>query len=85
MEYKKIYTKAELNEILAWAKAHENELPEEYDLAPGVHINSMHDFLFSMDAVIAQHAENPTYGANIRFLFMLREKFATLGKDEKTD
>lgn len=74
MEYKKVYTPEELTDVCEWFKAHEAELPKELDLRPGVHIRDVKEFVISMNEVISLHAENPTFGANIRMLFQLRDK-----------
>lgn len=73
MEYKKVYTDAELSELVAWFDARQDKLPKEFDLLPGVHISNMHDFILAEKEMIELHHDNPTYGATFCLLFRLRE------------
>ena len=79
MEYKKVYTDAELSELVAWFDARQDKLPKEFDLLPGVHISNMHDFILAEKEMIELHHDNPTYGATFCLLFRLREKLQAKG------
>lgn len=79
MEYKKVYTDAELSELVAWFDARQDKLPKEFDLLPGVHISNMHDFILAEKEMIELHHDNPTYGATFCLLFRLREKLQAQG------
>lgn len=79
MEYKKVYTRAELDELIAWFTERAERLPASCDLLPGVHVADMQQFLLAERAMIELHHDNPTYGGTFWLLFRLRDKLQAEG------
>ena len=74
MEYKKIYAPDELADIIKWTKENMHRLPESLQLDAATFIPDLHTTMETYIEICEAHAENPTYGAQIRHIFMMRDK-----------
>lgn len=74
MEYKKIYTQEELDDIINWTRENFKRLPQSLRLDKGTYIPNLHSTMETYIEICEKHKLNPTYGAQIRHIFMMREK-----------
>lgn len=74
MEYRKIYSSQELNELIAWFKQRMDRLPASLQLDAATFIPDFPATVSTYLAIVDAHKENPTYGAQIYMLFRMREK-----------
>lgn len=73
MEYKKHYTDEELNEVVDWFKTHMNELPESIYMDKATYIKDLKHTVTLYFDIVKQLKDNPTYAAQIRHLFLMRD------------
>lgn len=74
MEYKKTYSPEELEDIISWTTTNMNRLPKSLQLDKATFIPDLKQTMKNYIEICQVHAENPTYGAQIRHIFMMREK-----------
>ena len=74
MEYKKIYSPEELNEIINWTKQNLHRMPKSLQLDAATFIPDLHATIEAYVDICQTHYNNPTYGAQIRHIFMMRDK-----------
>ena len=74
MEYKKIYEPEELQEIVAWARKNMHRMPKSLKLDDSAFIEDLHYTMDTYCEICEEHKLNPTYGAQIRHIFMMRDK-----------
>ena len=74
MEYKKIYEPEELQEIVAWARKNMHRMPKSLKLDDSAYIEDLHYTMDTYCEICEEHKNNPTYGAQIRHIFMMRDK-----------
>ena len=78
MEYKKTYTKEEVNEVITWFRQHQDMLPDTLQLnASTVYKDFKKTIELYFDIALAHH-EKPCYGGQIYHLFQIREKLIEL-------
>ena len=73
MEYKKHYTEKELSEVVDWFKTHFDKLPESVYLDKATYIKDLKHTVTLYYDIVEQHHENPTYAAQIRHIFLMRD------------
>lgn len=74
MEYKKIYAPEELADVVSWAKKNMHRLPESLQLDKATFIPDLKTTMETYIEICEMHHLNPTYGAQIRHIFMMRDK-----------
>lgn len=79
MEYKKIYSPAELQELTDWFKARMDRLPASFRLDAATFIPDFPATVTTYIAIVDAHKENATYGAQIYMLFRMRDKLLESG------
>ncbi len=81
MEYKKHYTDEEINDTIEWFKSHMDELPTSLQLDKATFIADLRKTVPLYFDIATKHKDNPTYSAQLRHLFLMREAVEqTLGK-----
>lgn len=73
MEFKKQYTKEEVQELTSWMENHKDQFPLEFDLDKATHLNNLPQMVHFYNEVALLHVDNPTYSGQIYFLFRLRD------------
>ncbi len=73
MEYKKLYSQEEIDEITAWFESHKDQLPESLDVDKATHMSNFRQTVSSYIDIARLHRENATYSGQIYFLFQMRE------------
>ncbi len=73
MEYKKLYSQEEIDEIIAWFEAHEDQLPQSLDVDKATHMPDFRNTVKNYMDIARLHRENATYSGQIYFLFQMRD------------
>ena len=73
MEYKKHYSDEELDEVVSWFKAHLDELPNSIYIDKATYVKDLKHTVTLYFNIVAKLKDNPTYAAQIRHLFLMRE------------
>ncbi len=73
MEYKKLYSQEEIDEITVWFESHKDQLPESLDVDKATHMSNFRQTVSSYIDIARLHRENATYSGQIYFLFQMRE------------
>ncbi len=73
MEYKKIYTQEEIDEITAWFETHKDELPEKLNVDKATHMPDFRRTVQNYIDIAREHRDNATYSGQIYFLFRMRD------------
>ena len=79
MEYKKVYTAAELEALVNWFEARRDKLPESLQLDKATHIADFRTTVRHYMDIVREHKSNPTYGGQILHLFKMKEKLEADG------
>jgi hypothetical protein len=79
MEYKKIYTQEELNDLFEWMKQHIPNMPESLQLNDATFIPNLPMTAEYYLELSEMHKLNPTYGGQIHHLFEIRECLEKMG------
>lgn len=82
VEYKKHYTDEEINEVIGWMKSHFDELPESLHIDKATYISDFKKTVTLYYDIAIQHKDNPTYAAQIRHLFLMRDAVINLWKEQ---
>ncbi len=85
MEYKKHYTDEELGEVVGWFKSHFDELPDSLHIDKATYISDFKHTVTLYYDIASQHKDNPTYAAQIRHLFLMRDAVLKLWKEQGRD
>lgn len=81
MDFKKQFSRKELDEVETWFKERMDKMPESLELSKSTKIA---DFKKTLDFYLELshlHAENPTYSGQIYHLFLMRDKIIELYPD----
>lgn len=73
MEYKKHYSSEELSEVMDWFKKHYDQLPESIQVDKATYIKDLKHTVKLYYDIVEKHHENPTYAAQIRHIFLMRD------------
>lgn len=73
MELKKVYTPEELDDLVAWMKAHLDAVPQTLTIYSGMTTSDLPLVIRNYIDIVELHRENPTYGGQISHLFRIRE------------
>ena len=73
MEYKKHYTDEELNEVVGWFKSHFDELPASLYIDKATYVKDLKHTVTLYYDIVNKLKDNPTYAAQIRHLFLMRD------------
>ncbi len=74
MEYKKLYTKEEIKDLLLWFGERFDRLPESIRIDQATRVVGMPDTARRLCEMVEANWENPTFSAGIRQVFLLRER-----------
>ncbi len=74
MEYKKLYTKEEIKDLLQWFGERFDRLPESIRIDQATRVVGMPDTARRLCEMVEANWENPTFSAGIRQVFLLRER-----------
>ena len=74
MEYKKIYTPEELDDLTQWITEKMPLMPESLQVDEATYIADLKTTAGYYLEIIELHRENRTYGGQIRLLFKVRER-----------
>lgn len=81
MEYKKLYDPAEIEDLLAWFRARLDRLPPSLKIANGLFVPDLpHTVRLFLEFTELRH-ENPTFSAQVRRFFEMRERLIEQGMD----
>ena len=73
MEYKKLYSNEELDDLIAWFKEHMEELPESLYIDKATYVKDLKYTVHLYFDILNELREIPCYGAQIRHLFLMKE------------
>lgn len=73
MEYKKQYTKEEVEELAAWLEAHRKQMPKDFYLDKATHIGNLPEMVPFYIDIIRKHHENSTYSGQVYTIFRMRD------------
>lgn len=73
MDYKNSFTQGEIDELLEWFKAHEDQLPESMQVAPGFFISELKKTVHYYYDLVQTHWQNPIYSGQVYHLFKIRD------------
>lgn len=73
MEYKKLYSEEELNGLMDWFKAHMDQLPKSLYIDKATYVMDLKQTVLYYFDIINLLKEKPTYSAQIRHLFLMKE------------
>lgn len=73
MEYKKLFTKEELKEIVEWFESHWDKLPESLYMDKATYLSDFKRTVRLYYDIAKEHGENPTYSGQIFQLFKMRD------------
>lgn len=73
MEYKKLFTKEELKEIVEWFESHWDKLPESLYMDKATYLSDFKRTVRLYYDIAKEHSENPTYSGQIFQLFKMRD------------
>lgn len=73
MEYKKLYSQEEIDELIAWFEAHKEDLPKSLDVDKATHMADFRSTVKNYMDIARLHRENATYSGQIYFLFQMRD------------
>ncbi|MEG2156935.1 MAG: hypothetical protein RRY07_04010 [Bacteroidaceae bacterium] len=79
MEYKKVYTPTELAELLDWFTQNREKMPQELKISKSTATSDLPNTVDSFLFLIEQNSTNPTFGAQIKILFEIKEKLIEQG------
>lgn len=82
MEYKKHYTDDELNEVVGWFKSHFDELPASLYIDKATYVKDLKHTVTLYYDIVNKLKDNPTYAAQIRHLFLMRDAVLKQWKEE---
>lgn len=82
MEYKKHYTDEELNEVVGWFKSHFDELPTSLYIDKATYVKDLKHTVTLYYDIVNKLKDNPTYAAQIRHLFLMRDAVLEQWKEE---
>lgn len=85
MEYKKHYTDEELEELMTWFKTHMDELPESIYIDKATFVKDLKHTVELYFDIVNKLKDNPTYAAQIRHLFLMREAVLREWDGKKTE
>lgn len=83
MEYKKLYSKEEISEVIQWFKNHYEQLPESIYLDKAAYIPDLKRTVRLYCELVVENMNNPTYSGQIRHIFLMREAIEELWKKQK--
>lgn len=73
-EYKRLYTKEAIDDLLQWFAQRYDRLPERIALDDSTTVFGMPETARKLCEMVETNCENPTFGACIRHVFRLRER-----------
>ena len=73
MDYKKIYSKEELDTLISWFKEHMDELPQSIYVDKATYVKDLRYTVNLYFDIAKDLREIPCYGGQIRHLFLIRE------------
>ncbi len=74
MEYKKLYSQEEIQELLTWFKDNEAVLPQSVTLDEAQLIPDLRFTINQFGEMIKCNWKNPNFGAHIHLLFRIRDR-----------
>jgi len=77
--YKKKYTKQDMDELRAWFKRHEAELPQTLELDAATQLHDLKRTVASYLEVYDIHGDNPTFSGQMHHLFLIRARLEEMG------
>lgn len=81
MEYKKLYDPGEVAELLAWFRQRLDRLPESIRIEQGLYVPDLRRTVPLLIEFAEVCSENPTYSAQLRRFFEIRERLIEQGFD----
>lgn len=81
MEYKKLYDPGEVAELLAWFRQRLDRLPESIRIEEGLYVPDLRRTVPLLIEFAEVCSENPTYSAQLRRFFEIRERLIEQGFD----
>lgn len=79
MEYKKLYTPEEVEEICQWLEQRRDQLPAALKLDEATSMQNLPDTVEKYLAVARLHQNNSTYSAQIYFLGRVQDRLLKAG------
>lgn len=83
MEFKKVYTAEELQELSAWYEEHLDSLPASFEYDDAIQFTDLHETVKAFLSFMDKGKENSTFGGFFYMFFRLKEKLME-GEAEKT-
>ncbi len=83
MEFKKHYTDEEINEVISWFKENYDALPPSLHVDKATYISDFPATVKLYYDIALAHKDNPTYAAQIRHLFKMRDAVKELKHNDQ--
>jgi hypothetical protein len=74
MEYKKVYSLEEIQELIEWFRVNHDKLPDSIYINDGTFVKDVRFTASHFHKIAASVGEKKSYGAHIRLFFLLRER-----------
>ena len=78
MEYKKVYSPEEIQELIEWFRVNHDKLPDSIYINDGTFVKDVRFTASHFHKIAASVGEKKSYGAHIRLFFLLRERIIEL-------
>lgn len=73
MEYKKVYTDEEIDELVSWFKGHMDQLPQSLNMGKGIVVPDLKHTVQLYINIVQRNKSNPVFAAQIYHLFNMRD------------
>ncbi len=84
LPYVKLYEPEEIDELLAWYREHLDTLPPSIRITCGMFVPDVRKMVINFIEFCEINRENPTYSAQIRLFFTLRDRLVN-GEESEAD
>ena len=82
MEYKKVYSPEEIQELIEWFRVNHDKLPDSIYINNGTFVKDVRFTTSHFHAIVAKVGEKKAYGSHIRLFFLIRERILELWEQE---
>lgn len=81
MEFKKKYSKEELEELCAWFASRMDKLPADMHLDKAIYVKDFPTTVRHYLEIVRLHGDNPTYSGQVYHLFLMRDNLLAAGME----
>ncbi len=83
MEYKKVYSPEEINELIEWFRVNHDKLPDSIYINNGTFVKDVRFTTSHFHEIVASVGQKKSYGSHIRLFFLIRERVLELWEEEE--